>query len=78
MDEHNRTLLLRGVNLGGDSKVPTTPLGETWKRKGFFETEHVSFIGRPFPLEEADEHLGKRYLPLYCVFALWIIRTGSM
>ena len=55
-DEYNRQLLLRGVNLGGSSKIPFTPNGATFRREGFYHHRDVSFVGRPFPLEEAEEH----------------------
>ncbi len=58
-DATGRTLLLRGINVGGDSKVPYTPNGATHIAENFFQGENISFTGRPFPLAEADEHLAR-------------------
>ena len=55
-DNKARTLLLRGVNLGGSNKVPAEPNLPTHQKYGFYDEKKISFVGRPFPLKDADEH----------------------
>ena len=58
-DDDGRVVLLRGVNFGANSKVPRVPDGATHRLEGLFDAGNVSFVGRPCPLDEADEHFAR-------------------
>ncbi|TPX64490.1 hypothetical protein SpCBS45565_g05895 [Spizellomyces sp. 'palustris'] len=58
-DSTGRTIMLRGVNVSGNAKLPSTPYMPSHVRDGFFDDATVSFVGRPFPLAEADEHFAR-------------------
>ena len=54
VDNEGRTLTLRGVNLGG-AKLPAGYRSDESEEAG----DDASYVGRPFPLSEAAEHLGR-------------------
>ncbi|CAG8496433.1 9253_t:CDS:2 [Diversispora eburnea] len=58
-DSLDRTVLFRGINLSGASKNPFNPSIPSHQLEGFFDHRNVSFIGRPFPLSEADKHFSR-------------------
>ncbi|AOA70086.1 GQ68_04631T0 [Komagataella phaffii GS115] len=55
-----RKITLRGVNLDATAKLPLNQT--TYKPRGkkiFYEGDTVSFVGRPFPLEDAMIHINR-------------------
>ncbi|KAJ3722722.1 glycoside hydrolase family 5 protein [Lentinula guzmanii] len=55
IDNYGRVCGLRGVNLSGSSKSSSNHNNDTFPSKA----ETVTFVGRPFPLEEAPEHFAR-------------------
>jgi len=62
VDRSARVMVLHGINVGGSSKIPFTPRMGTHQKENFYESVYtVSFVGRPFPLAEADQHFERLY-----------------
>ncbi len=53
-DSLGRQVQFRGINLGGSNKLPFGQ--KSHEPTGLNRQEAISFVNRPFPLEEADEH----------------------
>ncbi|KAH0543322.1 endo-1,4-beta-glucanase [Glutinoglossum americanum] len=58
-DSNNRQVTLRGINVAGDAKFPARPDLPSHIPDKFYDGDNVSFVGRPFTLEEADIHLAR-------------------
>ncbi|KAJ1551651.1 hypothetical protein HK096_005817 [Nowakowskiella sp. JEL0078] len=57
--DDGRSLWLRGVNLSGNAKNPSEPYLDSHISDKFYDHKNISFVGRPFPLSEADEHFAR-------------------
>ncbi|ODQ66739.1 glycoside hydrolase [Nadsonia fulvescens var. elongata DSM 6958] len=57
-DNHGRAVILRGINLAADAKLPMNPYMPTHASADdtFFNGDNVSFVNSPFELEDADIH----------------------
>lgn len=57
-DSSDRTVVLRGINLDSASKMPKQ-VPSTYLAPGsdFWDGDNVSYVNRPFTLEEAPTHL---------------------
>jgi hypothetical protein len=58
-DPENREITLHGINVAGDSKLPAHPDVPSHRKDGFFDGDTVSFVDRPFSVEEAHTHFSR-------------------
>ena len=55
-DSSNREVTLHGINLAADAKLPLRPDVPSHEPSNFFDGDNVSFVGRPFSLDDAAIH----------------------
>lgn len=58
-DSENREITLRGINVAGDAKFPTSPNQPSHIPDDFFDADNVSFVDRPFSLDEVHVHFAR-------------------
>lgn len=58
-DPAGREIVIRGINVAADCKLPSKPDLPSHKDDGFFDGDAVSFIDRPFSVEEAPTHFAR-------------------
>lgn len=58
-DQHGRHVLLRGINVAGDAKLPSEPDVPSHVATDFFDGDNVKFHNRPFPQQDAHLHFSR-------------------
>ncbi|XPS91201.1 hypothetical protein M3J09_000623 [Ascochyta lentis] len=58
-DPQNREVTLHGINCAADAKLPATPDLPSHVSEKFFDGDNVSFVNRPFSLEDAGTHFAR-------------------
>ncbi len=58
-DKNGRTVVLRGINVAGDGKLPSDPDQFSHIKENFFNGDSVTFHKRPFPKDEAHTHFSR-------------------
>jgi hypothetical protein len=62
VDNLDRQVILKGINVDASMKLPVEPHFASYEGNSsdpdnlFYDGDIVSFVGRPFPIEEAKEH----------------------
>lgn len=59
VDGYGRQVILRGINVAGDAKFPSTPNQPSQNGDDFFDGDSVKFHARPFPREDAHIHFAR-------------------
>lgn len=58
-DAHGRHVLLRGINVAADAKLPSEPDVPSHIAQDFFDGDNVKFHNRPFRKEDAHIHFSR-------------------
>ncbi|ORY09736.1 glycoside hydrolase superfamily [Clohesyomyces aquaticus] len=58
-DSQNREVTLHGINAAADAKFPNSPNIPSHVPDGFFDGDNVSFVNRPFSVQDAPVHFAR-------------------
>jgi len=58
-DPQNREVILHGINCAADAKFPASPDQPSHVSDNFFDGDNVSFVNRPFSLQDAGTHFSR-------------------